>query len=76
MGMSDDLDLDAIRARAEAAEAQVERLKQRLDKVREVALGRVPHRYMGGCPDALDGWDLRDPECAACAILVNVVTSP
>lgn len=37
--------------------------------LRKIADGTVVHRFMGGCPDALEGPDVRDPDCPACAIL-------
>lgn len=30
------------------------------------ATGEVPHTYRGACPDALEGFTTRDPDCPAC----------
>ena len=35
------------------------------------AFGLPVHRYDGACPDALD-WSARDPECPACAALIEL----
>ena len=29
----------------------------------------MDHRFAGACPDAMNGWDARDPDCEACAAL-------
>ena len=34
---------------------------------------RLTHTYMGDCPDEVNGWESRDPECPACRALVEVV---
>ena len=34
---------------------------------------RLTHMYMGDCPDEVNGWESRDPECPACRALVEVV---
>lgn len=36
-----------------------------------VATGREEHLYQGGCPDDVEGWETRDPECKACQVLVD-----
>lgn len=35
----------------------------------EVAVGKVQHLYRGTCPDAIEGFDSRDPHCPACRVL-------
>lgn len=35
----------------------------------EVAVGKVQHLYRGTCPDAIEGFDSRDPQCPACQVL-------
>jgi hypothetical protein len=57
-------------ATALALVAEVRRLRAQNESLRDVAAGRVEHRYMGGCPDALEGYEVRDPDCPACAVLV------
>lgn len=47
-------------------------LPERVQLLREVALGRVRHRYVGDCPDFLEGWDASDPDCPACKALGGV----
>lgn len=32
---------------------------------------RLTHTYMGDCPDDVNGWDSRDPECPACRALMG-----
>lgn len=34
---------------------------------------RLTHTYMGDCPDDVNGWESRDPECPACRALVEMV---
>jgi hypothetical protein len=36
----------------------------------EVAARRVHHAGLGLCPDALEGYDSRDPDCQACRALM------
>lgn len=40
----------------------------RVETLEQIALGILPHRYAGECPDALDV-TRRDPACQACAAL-------
>lgn len=40
-------------------------LATRAEQARRV----LDHRYEGACPDGIDGWDQRDPECPACIAL-------
>ena len=32
---------------------------------------RLTHTYMGDCPDDVNGWESRDPECPACRALMG-----
>ena len=32
---------------------------------------RLTHTYMGDCPDEVNGWESRDPECPACRALIE-----
>ena len=32
---------------------------------------RLTHTYMGDCPDEVNGWESRDPECPACRALMG-----
>ena len=34
---------------------------------------RLTHTYMGDCPDDVNGWESRDPECPACRALEEMV---
>lgn len=34
-----------------------------------VATGEVAHLFAGACPDEVEGFDSRDPECPACIVL-------
>ena len=36
-----------------------------------VGTGEIPHRYMGSCPDCIDGHGWRDKQCPACRVLVR-----
>lgn len=36
-----------------------------------IATGKIRHRYMGGCPDTVDGHDRRDKTCRACRIIIR-----
>lgn len=33
----------------------------------DVCTNRIPHAYMGMCPDSIEGHDVRDHDCPACA---------
>ncbi|NKI68897.1 hypothetical protein GN109_05645 [Collimonas pratensis] len=37
----------------------------------DAATGKIAHIYAGFCPDELEGYDTRDPECPACQILTR-----
>lgn len=53
--------LNAAVAEAATSAAELER----------VATGQVLHRHNGLCPDAVEGFNSRDPECPACQILLS-----
>lgn len=40
-----------------------------LDLLR-VATGGIPHAYNGLCPEAVEGAEVRDPDCPACRVLM------
>lgn len=42
----------------------------------DVGSGKIPHRFMGQCPDAVDGHDRRDKSCRACRILIQAEAEP
>ena len=66
----------ALRERDEAR-AEVERLARAayaVDRLREVADGRVQHRYEGECPSATEDHASRDLDCPACAALIVAAT--
>lgn len=37
----------------------------------DAATGKIAHIYAGFCPDELEGFDSRDPDCPACQILLR-----
>lgn len=37
----------------------------------DVGTGKIPHRFMGQCPDSVDGHHQRDKSCRACRILIR-----
>lgn len=41
------------------------------DELVPVAENRTVHDYRGRCPDELEGYGARDPECPACAAMVR-----
>ena len=41
----------------------------------DVGTGKIPHRYMGLCPDAVDGHEQRDKDCPACRILIRAAAA-
>jgi hypothetical protein len=46
--------------------------KQRLVRdLIDVGTGKIPHKFMGQCPDAVDGHGQRDKTCRACRILIR-----
>lgn len=38
----------------------------------DVATGRIMHSFNGACPDGLENYRSRDPDCPACAVIVSV----
>ena len=50
---------------------QAERVEA-LDLLVAFAEGRLQHQNMGLCPDAIEGPDVRDPECAVCCAITAV----
>lgn len=41
-------------------------------KLYDVATCCVPHVFNGQCPDSMEGSDVRDPDCPACQVLIQV----
>lgn len=37
----------------------------------DVGTGKIPHKFMGQCPDSVDGHNQRDKLCRACRILIR-----
>lgn len=37
----------------------------------KVATNEIDHDYYGLCPDIVDGFDCRDPDCKACQIIMS-----
>lgn len=35
----------------------------------DIAQQVMDHRFTGACPDAVNGWESRDPDCGACRAL-------
>lgn len=61
---SDDL-ATALQERLDAAVA--------LERERWKAALKLQHEYFGGgCPDEVNGWDARDPQCPACRALLDL----
>lgn len=64
MGNESETAADEIaRLRAELAASQAE-----CERLRNVALHNIPHKYEGWCPDVTD-WSRRDETCPACQVL-------
>lgn len=38
----------------------------------KVARGEVQHDYAGRCPDPVEGYESRDPECPICQLIMRV----
>lgn len=36
----------------------------------DVGSGKLAHLHLGRCPDAIEGWDMRDRVCPACKVLI------
>lgn len=68
---------NARQAHAEGA-ADIEPASARLDegvaavirRLIDVSTNRIPHAYMGMCPDSIEGHDVRDHDCPACAAVL------
>ena len=43
-------------------------------KLIAVATGEIEHAGNGLCPDPIEGFDSRDPDCPACKILIEAAT--
>ncbi len=43
-----------------------------IQHIHDVATCRLPHVYNGQCPDAVEGPDVRDVDCPACMVLIEV----
>jgi hypothetical protein len=37
----------------------------------DVAIGKKRHDWRGTCPDSVEGYDSRDPQCPACKVLIE-----
>ena len=61
--------LRLVQERERAALARAEAAEGRERALLDLALGRVRHVYAGLCPDDVEGWESRDPECPACVLL-------
>lgn len=51
--------------------AAVARMAERAQALEHVATGKIVHLYSGLCPDALNEFHSRDPDCPACRILLG-----
>lgn len=63
---------DRLRAGSECAPwvlGEVQRLEARIVTLQRVATGEVRHDYAGACPDAINGYAMRDPDCPACQMI-------
>lgn len=73
---------DTFNAMAGLYRAYIEALEKRLGIpmseaeakaiLMDYAKGKVRHRYMGQCPDDLEGQDVRDEDCQVCRALVTL----
>lgn len=43
------------------------------ERMRQVATGEIAHLFQGSCPDEVEGFQVRDPECPACQIIEQPV---
>jgi len=59
---------DATRLLAES-QAHNAKLEAQVERLRDVATGKIKHVFNGLCPDEIEGPDVRDPDCVACQIL-------
>jgi hypothetical protein len=49
--------------------AALESIHKTLDGLEKVGAREIPHLYQSGCPDEIDGFEKRDPDCPACHVL-------
>lgn len=49
--------------------AAIERYTQGLEAI---ATGQIRHQYAGACPDLIEGATVRDEECPACQVLLQL----
>lgn len=61
------------------ASGEIKTLRERLGELEadvaalaSVATGALSHRYHGGCPDEVAGFEARDPDCPACQVLIRL----
>ena len=62
-----------IRPEPETARAVASALVEHIDVLTKIATGELKHAFNGGCPDAVEGPNVRDPECPACQALLAAV---
>ena len=58
-------------AHAAILDEEVSKLDKRMEELEAVATGQVLHIWNGSCPDAIEGYNVRDPGCPACRALGN-----
>lgn len=46
-------------------------IKKLIAELIAVATGEIEHAGNGLCPDRIEGFDSRDPDCPACKILIE-----
>ena len=56
--------------------SELSRLRALLAQAEKVLVGKVRHRYAGGCPDETNGWASLDPACPACRVLAAIREEP
>lgn len=49
-------------------------IKKLIAELIAVATGEIEHAGNGLCPDRIEGFDSRDPDCPACKILIEAAT--
>lgn len=64
-------DADDLLIHVDHLTAEVDRLRLEVSALRDVATCRLPHDFRGLCPDP-DQPESRDPDCSACAALLNL----
>lgn len=50
--------------------AAVAEIAERAAALERVATGEVRHLHNGLCPDAIEGFESRDPNCPACQVIM------